>query len=325
MFLLGKLSTLIILAKTNYYRIIALSYLVVLSFFYTGKNVWQIASFNIENNKIDNQTESIKIVPSLYPKINKIRQDPLLTAKSAILIEMPSAVVLYKKNENLKLAPASTTKIMTALVSLKNYDLQQVIDIRYVEKTGAQMGLEIGDKVSIKNLLYGLLINSGNDAATILSANYPGGTRNFVKEMNNLAKQWHLYETNFTNPTGLYEDNHYATVRDLARLGVIGKNYPLFANIVSLKNYDAKDITNTKTYKLENVNKLIGAVQGINGIKTGWTEEAGECLVASAERNGKKLISVILGSQDRFAETRKLIDWGYDNTIWQKINTKVSY
>lgn len=290
-------------------------------FFYPGQNYYQTLQVSWKEPEVIPLPKAIDFYPALYPLSYGTYPIPYLTAKSAILIDVPSAVVLYEKNPDEKLFPASTTKIMTALVSLDHYQVNTPIYISQFKKEGAQMGLVIGDTVTVNSLLYGLLVNSGNDAASVLANHYPGGENAFVKEMNQKAGELHLTQTHFVDADGFSEPGHYMSALDLARLSTFALKNPLFAKIVNTKVTDVPDYNYKKLYHLENINKLLGMLPGINGIKTGWTEEAGECLVASAERNGHFLVSVILGSSDRFGETKVLLDWGFNNFIWQESQT----
>lgn len=257
--------------------------------------------------------------PAYYPKSINGLNPPELTAQSVIVIDVDSFVVLYKKNPTLKLAPASTTKIMTAIIALENYKLTNKMTVKNIDPTGAQMGLKIGQKTTIENLLYGLLLPSGNDAAFVLADNFEGGERKFVEAMNTKAKELNMTNTNFTNPTGLEDENHFATSLDLARLSAYALKNPVFAKIVSTPEITLVDNDQKTQKKLKNLNQLLGNVLGATGIKTGWTEDAGECLIASAKRNGHTIITVVLRSNDRFGESEKLINWAFDNFTWEKI------
>ena len=303
--------------QKNFFQFGIFLFLFLFLFFYPGQNYYQTLQVSWKEPEVIPLPKAIDFYPASYPLSYGTYPIPYLTAKSAILIDVPSAVVLYEKNPNEKLFPASTTKIMTALVSLDHYQVNTPIYISQFKKEGAQMGLAIGDTVTVNSLLYGLLVNSGNDAASVLANHYPGGENAFVKEMNQKAVELHLTQTHFVDADGFSEPGHYMSALDLARLSTFALKNPLFAKIVNTKITDVPDYYYKKLYHLENINKLLGMLPGINGIKTGWTEEAGECLVASAERNGHFLVSVILGSSDRFGETKVLLDWGFNNFIWQ--------
>lgn len=257
--------------------------------------------------------------PSYYPKSLE-KKAPELTAASAIVIDVDSFVVLYQKEPTRRLSPASTTKIMTGIVALENYKLSYNVIIRNFDPTGSQMGLKIGDKVSIEDLMYGLLLPSGNDAAFVLASLYPGGGEmKFIEAMNNKAKELHMKNTNFVNVSGLEDINHYSTGLDLARLSAYALKNITFAKIVSTPEITLADNRTKEVKTLKSLNKLLGNVLGVTGIKTGWTEDAGECLVASAKRNGHTIISVVLKSADRFSDTEKLLNWAFENYKWEKI------
>lgn len=255
-----------------------------------------------------------------YPLKTTEKRVPFLTARAAMVVDVPSKVVLFDKKPNFPLHPASTTKIMTALIVLENYQLDEVFTVPNLETiVGRNMALEKGEKMTVKNLLYGLLVQSANDAAYTLASNYPGGNKMFIEAMNKKAITLALFKTHFVNTTGIDQANHYSTAYDLAHLAAYAMKKPLFVEMVGTQKMTISDIENKQKHKLENTNELIGKVSGLLGVKTGWTEGAGECLIAYVEREGRKIITVLLGSQDRFGETEKLIDWVFENYRWQKI------
>lgn len=266
-----------------------------------------------------NLPKDIKFMPAPFPQVKGLTAAPIITAKSAVLVDGPSAVVLYAKMPDEKLYPASTTKIMTALVALENYPLDEIITVATFENEGAQMGLSKGDKLTIRSLLYGLLINSGNDAAFVLASRFPGGKEKFIEAMNKKAIELNLNGTHFANENGFTDPAHYTTAIDLARLSAIALSNPLFSQIVSTQKAAVYNYNGRKVYNLENINKLLGLLPGINGVKTGFTEEAGECLVASIFKNGKRLLSVVLDSKDRFSDTEKLLTFGLSAFTWEEI------
>lgn len=287
--------------------------------FYPGQNYYQTLKISFLPPKINPISDNFSFSPSFYPSVKGISSPPFISANAAILMDVPSAVILFQKNPYMVVSPASTTKIMTALVSLEHYKLDDVLLVRKLETVGATMGLSIGDRVTFESVLYGLLVNSGNDAALVLADNYPGGFDAFINKMNEKASELALVRTHFVNPNGFTDQEHYTTALDLARLASMAMKNPVFAKIVSTKNIIVTDIFKKKYYRLDNVNKLLGVVPGLTGVKTGWTTEAGECLVASTERDDKKIISVVLGSKDRFSETKELIEWGFGNFTWEEV------
>lgn len=255
--------------------------------------------------------------PSRYPVKKQNVSEPWISARSSVIIDVKSGATLFSKNPDEKLLPASTTKIMTAMVVLKNYPLDQIITVRKADKSrGQTMDLITGERISVDSLLYGLLMHSGNDAAYALAENFDGGYFAFVEEMNNLATSFHLENTHFANVSGIDQQGHYTTVKDLARLAVEAMQDPRFSKIVSTKEKTVQDLDNIYVHKLSNRNELLGIIEGIRGVKTGWTEQAKECLVTDTERSGNEIITVVLGSNDRFGESEKLIEWAYASFTW---------
>ena len=256
---------------------------------------------------------------------------PSLTARSSALVDRDSAVLIYGRNEKLQLLPASTVKIMTALVAFDTYGLNDILTVHNIDDEGQNIKLIEGERMTVKNLLYGLLVASGNDAALALAQNYPGGGINFIKAMNDKAQSWGLKDTYFANPTGLdtnekgemLTDFSYTTASDLARLAALFLKNETFLEIASTQSMTISDVGGKIFHQLENVNQLVGKFPGLKGVKTGWTQQAGECLVGYTERDGRGLITVVMGSQDRFGETVKLVDWVFDNFRWQEINPSI--
>jgi len=269
--------------------------------------------------------------PSLYPLNHTGQKPPLLTARSAVVMDKNSSVVIYSKNGNLWVLPASIVKIMTALIALDYYQSEDILTVGEINDFGQTMKLVVGEKITVKNLLYGLLVASANDAALVLAQNYPGGQKAFVTAMNRKAAALNLGNTYFANPTGLDSDEKgnlladfsYTTALDLARLAVEAFKNPLFSQIVKTEKITVNDISGKIAHQLFNINQLLGKIEGLKGGKTGWTEEAGECLVAYTEKEDRGIITVVLGSQDRFGETKKLIDWVFANYRWIEINPSI--
>lgn len=199
---------------------------------------------------------------------------------------------------------ASTTKIMTAITAIKHYSMRDKIIVYADNISGARVGFKKGDEVSFEDMLYGLLLPSGNDAAVAIAQNYPGGQEAFVKKMNKNAKDFYLNSIHYTDPTGLEDMGDYANVIDLARLGSIAMKNSVFAKVVGTKNKEIKTINTGKSYNLYNLNKLLGS-DGVVGIKTGFTDEAGEVLVTSKIYNDHMFIIVVMKSMDRFGDTKK--------------------
>lgn len=261
--------------------------------------------------------------PAPYPvNVTGIYPGPETTATGIVVLDIDSGVYLYKRNETIELSPASTTKLLTALVALDNYNLDDVVTIKQMNIDGQSVGLVPGEEISVENLLYSALIYSGNDAAWALADYYPGGEPKFVEAMNAKAKELHLTHSTFTNPEGYYDPNHKMTPLDLALLGEAALNNKTIAKMVAIPEITISDVSHTYFHQLKNVNELLGKIPGVGGIKTGWTEEAGENLITLVQRNGHRVIIVVLRSQDRFGDTSKLIDWVFGNYRWEVLEPK---
>jgi len=237
-----------------------------------------------------------------------------LTARAALVLDGKTGATLYEKNSHEKLPPASITKVMTALVALENYHLDEAVSVPaecLTEISGqAQMGLLPGETITVESLLYGLLLNSASDAACTLSRVHQS-TAEFVGLMNERASRLGLRETHFMNPIGLDEENHYSSARDILALAQEAMKNPEFRKIVGTSEMEVHDALNPPTHwhHLRSTNLLLKALPGITGVKTGRTEDAGECLVASWFYKGREIYAVILGSEDRFSEMGALFSW----------------
>ncbi|MEK7592400.1 MAG: D-alanyl-D-alanine carboxypeptidase [Patescibacteria group bacterium] len=287
-------------------------------FYYPGQNVY---TWEMPVDLLKETQSSIALPkPAPYPKnVRQVYPGSDISAEGVAVYDVASGVFLYKKNENEKLAPASTTKILTALVAIDSFDPDAVLTVNTVVNNGQAMGLVKGERMTLENLLYGTLVYSGNDAASTLAENYPGGVDAFVVAMNAKAQVLHLVDSHFTNPVGFDDPEHKMTAIDLARLASSAISNKLIAKIVAVPQITVSDVTFTYFHSLKNVNQLLGKIPGVSGIKTGWTEEAGENLVTLVERDGHKEIIVILRSKDRFEDTKNLINWIYSSYQWETI------
>lgn len=237
---------------------------------------------------------------------------PEISAKSALVYDLTGEKILYSKNSEEKLPIASVTKVMTAIVALEN---KKTSDQYYVLKRNLvgenSMGLSEGEVLSLEELLYGLILVSGNDAAETLAENYPKGRENFIEAMNKKAQSLGLKDTHFTNPSGLEGDgNQYSTVYDLlviTRYAI--SNFPLFAKVASTFEYSIPYTKTHKVFYLQNETNLLTSYPGVKGIKTGYTPEAGFCLVTYLDYHQHKLIGIILGSNNRREEMKELLDY----------------
>ena len=260
-----------------------------------------------------------EVKTQILPVITEGTSFPLISAQAAVAIDLTTRTTLYDKNSSEKYLPASTTKIITALTAMDFYPQNLVLEIGKVKVEGQKMGLVEGEKIRVIDLLYGLLIYSANDAAEVLAANFPGGRELFITAMNLKAQQYGLVDSYFTNPSGLDGTTQVTTALDLATISEAAMKNPTFAAIVGTKTQTVKSTNGLIAHKLTNINRLVGEVDGVLGVKTGWTEEARENLVTYIERDGKKIMIVVLGSQDRFGETKELINWIFSNYEWKEV------
>ncbi|HEX3046248.1 MAG TPA: D-alanyl-D-alanine carboxypeptidase family protein [Bacillota bacterium] len=244
---------------------------------------------------------------------------PGVHANSAILMEAATGKILYSKNAWAIMAPASTTKIMTAILALERVSLDKTVRICPVAaaKEGTSMDLVNREQKTMRELLYGMLLVSGNDAATAIAEAVSGSEANFVQLMNQKAKQLGMKNTRFLNASGLPDIGHYTTAYDMAILTRYALKNEDFAKIVDTK---VKEVTGAKpgtNRTLINHNKLLWRYPYTIGVKTGYTRTAGGCLVSAANRNGVKLISVILKSSSIYDDSKELFTYGF-NTISSK-------
>lgn len=237
-----------------------------------------------------------------------LQSAPSISAKHAILIDSKSGEVLYQKDTETKAYPASTTKIMTALTALnicKQYDIDLQTELTIPKEAvgveGSSIYLKAGEKKTIENLLYGLMLRSGNDAASALAICLGGNLENFVRLMNDTAKELGCTGTNFVNPSGLFDENHYTTAADLANISRKAMENDTFRQIAASKSW--------QTYY--NKNKTVSQYQGGTGIKIGFTEKSGRTLVASATRDDVDLICVVLNDGNWFNDAYALMDYGF--------------
>lgn len=242
----------------------------------------------------------------------EVAQLPNVSAEAVIAYDLDTNQLLFSRHPDERLAPASLTKLMTALLVLESGDTQRLVTIQEDDLVGdSNMGLEAGEVISVEQLLYGLLINSANDAAMALARTVSESVEQFVDRMNQRAAELDLRNTHFLNPHGLDMEGHLSSARDLLVLTHRLWDYPLFRTIVATPD------TRVAGHYLRNTNELLGAEQLVNGVKTGTTDEAGECLIAGVVSNGHQRFIVILNSRDRYADTRRLIELSDQYFPWQ--------
>ncbi len=237
-------------------------------------------------------------------------------ADAYILLDPVSMQVLAESNAYRLMAPASTTKIMTCLLVLENCSPVEVARVsrRAARTGGSRIGLREGQLIAVEDLLYGLMLRSGNDAAAALAEHVAGTIEDFAALMNRRARELGALATNFINPHGLTAPQHYSTAYDLAVIACAAMQDPRFAALVRSREREIGSLDPAWTRLVRNTNQLLWTYEGADGVKTGTTDEAGQCLVASATRGGRQLLSVVLHSGNRWRDTARLLDYGFDET-----------
>lgn len=263
-------------------------------------------------------TESIDINSEIETSVNALTEikNPDLNSKACVVIDRNTNTILYGKNENTKRKMASTTKIMTAIIIIENCKLNESIEIskKAANTGGSRLGLKTGDKITILDLLYGLMLHSGNDAAVALAEYAGNDIPGFAEKMNKKAQELGLKNTHFETPHGLDSDEHYTTAYELALLTNYALNNPTFSKIVGTKNYTIT--INGYSKDLSNTNELLGNLDGVYGVKTGFTNGANRCLVTACKRDNLDIICVVLGADTkkfRSTDSIKLINYIYQN------------
>jgi D-alanyl-D-alanine carboxypeptidase/D-alanyl-D-alanine carboxypeptidase (penicillin-binding protein 5/6) len=236
-----------------------------------------------------------------------------VSAKSAILINADTLEVLYSKAEHERRGIASTTKILTSLIALEYGVPQKEITAskEAVTVEGTSIGLKAGDKITLIALVYGMLLESGNDAANVTAFAISGNITSFAKVMNSYAKNIGMTNSNFTNPSGLTDKNHYSTAFDMALLTSVAIKNPVFRKIASTESAVIDFGVPEVSRKLTNHNRLLKEYDGVFGVKTGYTKASGRCLVTACEKNGVTLIAVTLNAYDDWNDHKKLYDYGF--------------
>ena len=246
-----------------------------------------------------------------------------INSRSCIVYDRNSHMILYGKNETKQVKMASTTKIMTSLIIIENCNLSETIEVsqKAAGTGGSRLGLKTGDKITIKDLLYGLMLCSGNDAAVALAEYAGGDISGFAELMNNKAKELGLANTHYESPHGLDSDGHYTTAYELALLSDYALKNETFSKIVGTKNYTVT--INGYPKNLSNTNELLGYLDGVYGVKTGFTNGANRCLVTACKRNDMDIICVVLGADTKKYRTQdsiKLIEYAFNNFTYINAN-----
>lgn len=242
-----------------------------------------------------------------------------MNAAAGLIMDGATGKVVFEFNSHSRRAPASLTKIMTAIVAFERGNLSEKVRVKNMSlPQEAAMGLWPGDVLTLEDLLWGLLLPSGNDAAEVIADYVGGSTENFVRMMNEKAAQLGLKDTHFVNPHGLDEDGHYSSAYDLAVMARYALNNALFARMVASQTHVVQA---SRTFYLQNYNYLLRPSQGVpgaDGVKTGYTDDAGDSLVGSVSRDGRRIITVTLGAGigERTSEAIKLINYAFSSFTW---------
>ncbi len=261
----------------------------------------------------DLEEETIDVNAEIQASMNA-KEVPQLNSRSCVVLDRLNQNILYGKNEKNKVKMASTTKIMTAIVVLENSSLDTTVEAskKAAGTGGSRLGLKTGDKITIRDLMYGLMLCSGNDAAVCLAENVGGSIEGFANLMNAKAEELGLSNTHFESPHGLDSDGHYTTAYELALLSNYALKNTTFLNIVGTKNYTV--MLNGSPKNLSNTNELLGNLNGVYGIKTGFTNGANRCLVTACKRGDMDIICVVLGADTKNFRTKdsiKLIEYSF--------------
>lgn len=273
---------------------------------------------NLKNiNDIENNEEKNETV-----QVSKTANDELVVnAKIGLIFDRSSKTILYEKNGLKQVPMASTTKIMTAIIVLENANLSDIVtvDKKAAGTGGSRLGLKVNDKITVHDLLYGLMLCSGNDAAVALANHIGGSIEGFAEKMNKKAKELGCVNSHFITPHGLDQDGHYTTAYELACITDYALNIPKFKEIVSTKGYTVT--INAQSKAITNTNELLGNMDGVYGVKTGFTNGANRCLVTAYKSGDLDIITVVLGADTkkiRTTDSINLIEYAYKN--YQVIN-----
>ncbi len=256
-----------------------------------------------------------------FAQAGPVREPESISAASAILIETGSGRVLYEHNAHQERPIASTTKIMTALVATELCRPEEVLSVQAdcVKIEGTSLYLDENEQLTMLDMLYGLILRSGNDAAAAIAKYVGGDISHFVSLMNQRAWKLGMYNTSFGNPHGLDNSQHYSTAHDMALLGAAFLKIPLLRQICIAEEYISRELTSGRVRLFINNNKLLARDPRACGIKIGWTEKAGRCLVAAARAGEMELVAVVLAAPDLYTDVSKLFDYGFSSLSIQEL------
>lgn len=256
--------------------------------------------------------------------IQALSRPPTITATAAVLMDARTGQVLYERASHLRWPPASTTKILTAILVREHLSLDHGVPISArasAQRSGSAIGLEAGERWRVRDLLYALLLNSANDAAVALAEATSGSVEAFARLMNEKARAMGARNSHFVVPHGLYHPEHYSTAYDLALIARYALRDPVLAQIFRTQRWTVNR-PGGGVQVLENRNRLLRIYPGADGVKTGWISQSGQCLVASATRDNWQLIAVILNSSDIYSDVSRLLDYGFQNFTLVKVAAK---
>jgi len=259
------------------------------------------------------------IVKELGPVKKSEFISPIVDAKGSIAVDIDSQTILFEKNAHERMPIASITKLMTALIILEENELNEIVTVsaNAAGTEGSSMYLHSGERIALENLLYGIIINSANDAAVALAEHNAGTVNAFVEKMNEKAKKLGLINTHYSNPIGLDNPENYSSAYDIAKLGIHVYQDKFIKHAAKQQEFEVKSEDKSITHHLSSTNDLLDSYLNVKGLKTGRTDAAGLCLAAVAENdNEEEIITVVLNSPARFTESKIIIDWVFRAFDW---------
>lgn len=288
--------------------------------------VFLLILLNFSTVCADDVDNEVDFEDTIEVTASNVSELPKTNSRRYIVYDRISKSMIIGKNEDIKSAMASTTKIMTTIVILEKADLNETVTVsaKAGETGGSRLGLKRGDKASVRDLLYGLMLRSGNDAAVALAEHVGGSVKEFAELMNEKAIELGLTNTHFVTPHGLDDANHYTTALELAKLTDYAMNNETFSKIVGTKSITI--YINNQPRQINNTNELLGVLNGVVGVKTGFTNNAGRCLVTETKRNNMDIITIVLGAdtkKDRTKDSVNLIEYTYSKYKMYNIEEKI--
>ena len=300
--------------KNNWLDFLIIFLILIVNLFWLPTfSFWQI----YPKNNFITQNDQLLNFQSPSTPILKLVNQPILNSNYYILVDVDTNKILSSKNINERIYPASTTKLATVVTALNLYPLDEIITVDQTYDEGKTMKLQLGEKITVKSLVQALLVYSANDSAFTLANHYRGGVPEFVFQMNQLMTKYNLTHTHFVNSDGIHNDNHYSTVYDLSQLGRLAIQNSTVRDVVKNKSMTITDVTGQIKHEITTTNELLGVVPEVIGLKTGFTTEAKGCFIGLLNINGHLVISVVAQSDDRFQDTKILIDWLKQSVSWE--------